>query len=88
MDHPVEALFAEVDLNGDGKIQRNELIDFVRSGIAMSERERAVYKSRGGAQSIIIAFFDSIKEKIKVRHFIQNIWITITLGMPNNFLFF
>ncbi len=35
---------------------------------------RSVYKSRGGAQTIIIEFFDSINEKIKVRHFIQNIW--------------
>ncbi len=69
-----QKFIASLDTDGDGKIQRNELIDFVRSGIAMSERERAVYKSRGGAQSIIIEFFDSIKEKIKVRHFIQNIW--------------
>ena len=54
-----------IDANGDAMIQINELDVFITKGIAMTDDERTVYKSRGRLHLIILEFFDACKDRIK-----------------------
>ena len=53
-------LFLEsIDENNDALIQRQELVDFVTTGINLSKNKRQKYAKRSKLHSIILDFFDS-----------------------------
>jgi Ca2+-binding EF-hand superfamily protein len=55
------AVFAkQVDFDGDGKVNKEELASFIAFGTQMSEEERKDYASRGKLQSTVIEFFNGI----------------------------
>ena len=55
------AVFAkQVDFDGDGKVNKEELASFIAFGTQMPEEERKEYASRGKLQSTVIEFFNGI----------------------------
>ena len=57
----VHSFLVRIDKDGNGKIDKKELVHFIVDGIAMEEEEKIQYASRGKFQKHMIDFFDGIK---------------------------
>ena len=57
----VHSFLVRIDKDGNGKIDKKELVHFIVDGIAMEEEEKIEYASRGKFQKHMIDFFDGIK---------------------------
>ena len=58
----VHSFLVKIDKDGNGKIDKKELVHFIVDGIAMEEEEKIQYASRGKFQKHMIDFFDGIKK--------------------------
>ena len=56
-----------IDSDGDARIQKEELDEFIRNGIELDEEECRLYARRGKLHRVIINFFNGVKEKLKPR---------------------
>ena len=48
--------------NGDGEIDKNELISFIETGTLMSENEKKEFSQRGDLHTTLVDFFDGINK--------------------------
>ena len=53
----VHDFLSNIDVNGDALIQKSELMDFINTGIDMTESERKEYAARGKLHATIVEFF-------------------------------
>eukprot|EP00943_MAST-04B_sp_MAST-4B-sp1_P004145 g4145.t1 len=58
----VHSFLVRIDKDGNGKIDKKELVHFIVDGIAMEEEEKIEYASRGKFQKHMIDFFNGIKK--------------------------
>ncbi len=61
-----DKLLASIDTNRNGKIDQEELSDFIFHGMLMSETQRLGYSKRGGLHETILLFFVGVDNAIKV----------------------
>ena len=70
-----DELIKSIDGNNNGKIKQTALIKFVHDGLNLSKADRASYTASGdGIDVMLLKFFDSVKEKIIVYHYILEKW--------------
>jgi len=53
-----------IDENGDGKIEKDELINFVKMGLELADDTKLEYAKRGEFHKTIIDFFDAVNSKL------------------------
>ena len=53
-----------VDSDKNGKIEKNELLQFIETGLALNHKAREKYAERGAFHKTVIRFFDAIDRKI------------------------
>ena len=56
---------SSIDDNGDALIQKLELMDFINTGIKLTEEERQEYAARGPLHSTIVEFFYGVDRERK-----------------------
>ena len=56
----IRSFAQQMDTNGNGLIDRNELINFILVGTKMTNSQRKEYSERGSLQSVMVDFFDGI----------------------------
>ena len=56
-----------IDSDGDARIQKDELDEFIRNGIELDDDECQQYARRGKLHQVIINFFSGVKDKLKPR---------------------
>eukprot|EP00944_MAST-04C_sp_MAST-4C-sp1_P009186 g9186.t1 len=61
----VQEFLASIDRDGDALIQKSELLDFINTGIDMTESERKEYAARGKLHRTIVEFFYGIDKERK-----------------------
>ena len=72
-------LFLEsIDENNDALIQRQELVDFVTSGINLTQTKRQKYAKRSKLHSIILDFFDVCKKNLHVEREALHVEVKLT----------
>eukprot|EP00944_MAST-04C_sp_MAST-4C-sp1_P007014 g7014.t1 len=53
-----------IDSSGDGKVQKDELIEFIENGIRMSPEKRKQYRQRSDMHSSLLDLFDSVMTRV------------------------
>ena len=70
-----------MDVSTDDNVEQRELANFVQRGLALSDEARAQYGSEGMLPTAALKLFDSIKEKIVVRNYVQEMWPQLDVSM-------
>jgi Ca2+-binding EF-hand superfamily protein len=55
-----ERFLQRIDSSGDGKIQKDELVEFVEAGMRLGPEKRKVYRNRSEMHSALLDLFDSV----------------------------
>lgn len=53
-----------IDSSGDGKVQKDEFIEFIENGIRMSPEKRKQYRQRSDMHSSLLDLFDSVMTRV------------------------
>ncbi len=61
----VNDFLSSIDADGDALIQKGELIDFINTGMDLTESERTDYAARGSLHSTIVEFFYGVDTQRK-----------------------
>ena len=81
-------LFLEsIDENNDALIQRQELVDFVTTGINLSKNKRQKYAKRSKLHSIILDFFDVCKKNLQLERETLHVEVKLTSSEEDERLF-
>ena len=60
----IKLLASQMDANGNGLIDRTELINFIETGVKLSAEQKKEYSERGPLQAIMVQFFNGIESKM------------------------
>jgi Ca2+-binding EF-hand superfamily protein len=59
----VDKFLKSIDKGGDGMVDEEELVKFIKSGVKLPEKERSLYRKRGSFHETVIHFFDGVERQ-------------------------